>query len=314
VFAKSTRVLFCLWLLILLIVGGYYACGDDTKPPTPDLGLFDSQVIDSAQVEDGAQDGFGDGFVDAVSTDGPPVLCPKQCDPATASTICISGRALEVGSLLASYQGKGTDPTPVTTQDGAVVKVYDPLEFVADPANAQPLATTSIYNDEGCYIFQGLQIPFSGFFALTLDDADPATADVWTFTGQGVTPTAGVNSTGTVLPAVSTTLATAWGNDLVTEGALIMWIREASNVPVEGVTVTLPSSATDAAVFYFDEDISTSPYFTSGTATTKSGMVAVRKPTVDTYVGTKSGCTVEPHIAGSAANVLFFSNHYVTCP
>lgn len=306
-FAKSTRVLFCLWLLVLLIVGGYYACGDDTTPTPLDLGLFDSQVIDSAQVEDLGEDGF----VDAISTDAPPLKCPTPCDPATASTVCISGRALEAGSLLAYYQGKGTDPTPVTTQDGAVIKVYDPLDFVTDPAAATPLGTTSIYNDEGCFIFQGLQIPFSGFFALTLDDADPTTNDVWTFTSQGVTPTSGANNENTVLPAVSTTLATAWGNDLVTEGALIMWLRDPTDMPVEGVSVTGPAGST---VFYFDADISTPPYITAGTATTKSGMVAIRKPTVTSYTGTKTGCTVETKLSGSAPNVLFFSNHTVTCP
>ena len=66
---KSARWLLLVWLGAFAGLGGYYACSDDTDPPGVDQGT-DGATEDGA-AEDAAKDTAEDGFIDAVSSDGP---------------------------------------------------------------------------------------------------------------------------------------------------------------------------------------------------------------------------------------------------
>ena len=65
-YAKSTWILFAMWVFFTVIFGGYYACGDEI----PSIVKRDTvpTFLDQGTQKDGAaQD---DGFLDAVVSDG----------------------------------------------------------------------------------------------------------------------------------------------------------------------------------------------------------------------------------------------------
>lgn len=234
---------------------------------------------------------------------GGSVTCDKQCPAASGNTICLSGRIFLAGEYVQNMD----KPTPLKPSDGVEIKIMDPIAMYGDP-NAKELGKAVPYNDAGCFLVENIEIPFSGFLAMLVDDAT-AGQDNYVRTAIGVQPTSGRNSENLEAAAFAKSQATAWGNDLESQGALILWYRDATGAGVAGVTPTKeqappPWSGNDA--FFFDEDITAAPYFdTAATATTKSGMVGVRAAALASWGGTKTGCDVEAGTAGTIKGVFF---------
>ncbi len=112
--------------------------------------------------------------------------CAKRCPQPSGGLICIEGRVFEGVSL---YSGAG-DPTALTPTDGAVVKVYNPIDFVANPTGTPPIKNgIAAIEKDGCFVVPNLEIPFAGFFAIAVDDAGDK--DDWALAALGHTPTPG---------------------------------------------------------------------------------------------------------------------------
>ena len=293
------RALLFSWVLVAAVV----ASGCDTsleRDPT------DAAPPDVAKTDTGVTS------PDAPRPDlpQPPPPCPK-CPPASGSKICLSGRVYPLHNLAGKWSGQNPLAGHMTVVDGVIVKVYDPIDFVSNPSGAQPLGTASIDAD-GCFMVKDLAIPFSGMFAVGVDD-DPATGnDRWLVGGTGVYPTPGQNSEDLEIGAIANQEAQAWGLNLLTDGTMIMVFLDKSGKAVEGVTPTFdgkppPWTGTNMSVYFFDEDITKPPYFDpAATATNKSGMVAVKKAEVKAFGGQKPGCTIEgPKLGGSSPGTIF---------
>jgi len=232
--------------------------------------------------------------------------CTKKCPQPQGSKICLAGRVLDAVDVM----GGVSNPTPIKKDAKVTIGIYDPVAYVSNP-DAPPITTTSIYADDGCFIVESIDVPFSGFFMIGVDD-DPGTSlDIYVAAAVGETPVFNQNSMNLVIPAVKTVTANAWGNDLVKDGVMIMWFRKKGDGgSVDGVTPTLENQAppwTGMSVFFFDKDITTAPYFDMTTkVTTTTGLVAVRKAQMKTFSGTKSGCKIEAGSGGATPGTIFF--------
>jgi len=275
-----------------------YKCGQDTE--------YDP-VTDTCK-------GTGGGTV--VEDGGvKPVNCDK-CPAVSGSSICLQGRVFQAPELMAKWAGDDAykNPTALTSKDGAVVKIYDPIAFVSNPSASQPLATVGI-DDDGCWKAEDVDIPFTNLFAIAIDD-ETSSADEWALAGLGETPTPGKNSENLDIPAVSQQVAKDWGNNLLADGVMVMLFRDLNGKGEEGVVPTFDGKppvngkfeGTNMEVYYVAEDPSktTAAVDTAATKTTKSGAVFVKKAEVKAFTGTKSGCTVESGLGGSTPDVIFF--------
>lgn len=235
----------------------------------------------------------------------------EQCPPAEGGTICLAGRVFEAISLI----NMGADEAePIGPDRGAMVRVYDPIAFVSNPTGTEPLAETGIYNEDGCFIVKSVDIPIAGFFAIAVDDSDTGAADEWAFAAVGETPTTGQNSENLEVTAVPKATAEAWGENLVEDGAMIAWFRNITGANEAGVTPTQdgiePEASGDwegSTLLYFNEDVSGfDADAKADKKTTGSGLVAIKNAPVKNYGGTKTGCTIESGLGGSAPTTLFF--------
>jgi hypothetical protein len=294
-----------------LLVAAVVASGCDTsleRDPKSDGAVPDVATVDTRATNP-----------DAPRPDlpQPPPPCPK-CPPASGSKICLSGRVYPLHNLAGKWSGLNPLAGHLTVVDGVIVKVYDPIEFVSNPAGTQPLGTASIDAD-GCFMVKDISIPFSNMFAVGVDD-DPSTGnDRWALTGTSVMPTPGRNSEDLEIGAIANQEAQAWGLDLLTAGTMIMVFLDESGKAVEGVTPTYdgkppPWTGTDMSVYFLDEDLTKPPYFDpSATATTESGMVAVKKAEVKNFSGQKPGCTIGGSmLGGSSPGTIFLRIYNVT--
>lgn len=244
-----------------------------------------------------------------------PVSCPA-CPAPSGSAICLQGRVFHAPELMAKWAGDDAykSPTPLASKDGAVVKVYDPIAFVSNPATSQPLATSGI-DDDGCWKVDSVDIPFTSLFAIAIDDVG-SSVDEWALAGLGETPTPGKNSTNLDIPAVSQKVAKDWGNNLLADGLMVMLFRDLNGKGVEGVVPTFDGKppvngkfdGTSMEVYFVAEDPTqtTTAVDASATKTTKSGAVFVKKAEVKAFTGTKSGCSIETGLGGSTPDVIFF--------
>lgn len=243
-----------------------------------------------------------------TGTGGP--QCTKRCPQPGGGLICIEGRVFEGVSL---YSGAG-EPTPLGPTDGAVVKVYNPLDFVANPSGTPPIKNgIAAIEKDGCFVVPNLEIPFAGFFAIAVDDAGDK--DVWALAALGHTPTPGQNVTNLEVPAFKTETANVWGNEILSMGSMLMVFQDLNNNLVDGVTPTLetlppPWTVEGKAlppVLYFGDSLAQAPApAPSGPGVTgKSGIAVVRKAPVKTYGGVKAKCTIESKTGGSSPNTIF---------
>jgi hypothetical protein len=321
------RILVLLGIAALLLF-----CGCDHRAVVwPQGTLFqdgssslDAQVLDASTAQDSSSKVLPDSKIhpDRPGSD----FCDKWCPPAEGGTICLSGRVFDAVSLISKGAGFASVVGP---KAGAMVKVYDPIAYISDPFGAGPMAVASIYNDDGCFIVESVDIPIAGLFALAVDDGD-ATKDKWALAALGLAPLRGVNSVDLEVLALPQATVSAWESEtasLIHDGALLLWYRNNAQKGVQGVTPTLdgmePSDSGQlfegSALFYFDRDISQSPYFSQAAKTeqktTSSGLVAVRKAPVKNYGGNKAGCQIEPLLGGSTPGALFIRAFDVTgCP
>jgi hypothetical protein len=246
----------------------------------------------------------------------------KKCPTPSGSSICLQGRVFPATELMAYWAGDKAyeDLTPLTSKDNAVVKIYDPINFVSNPAASKPLAEVGI-DDNGCFIAEDVTIPFSTLFAIAVDDKS-ASDDSWVLAGMGETPTADKNSEDINVPAVSTKLSGEWGNSLTADGSMLVIFRDVNGKGVEGVVPTFDGKppvggkfeGTDMEVLFFaaDPTQTTAIIDKTATKTTKSGVVAVKKAEVKAFTGEKAGCTIETGLGGSTPGVLFFRVYDVT--
>jgi hypothetical protein len=248
-----------------------------------------------------------------------PKTCPQSCPQVSGAGICVSGQVLLFPTLAAKWAGQATQATPLTTSDGAKLDILDPIAFVANPTTPKPLASAAI-DANGCFVAKDVKIPFSGFFALGVDD-DPATKnDRWVFTASVVMPVFGKNSQGLEVSAIAKQDVAAWatevGVDPVKVGSMILVFVDKNGKAVEGVTPVLegkdwpnwddnPATGGPYALHFFDKDPLKPPFFSSVSATTTaSGMALVIQAQVKTHSGTKSGLSVETGVGLSAPGTL----------
>jgi hypothetical protein len=240
--------------------------------------------------------------------------CPRKCPPVSGSKICLQGRVLHAPALMASWTGDDacSNPAPVTTtKDRAVVRVYDPIDFVTNPSWAMHLVEAAI-DDNGCFMVENVSIPFSNLFAIAVVDELPS-GTTWAFAATGEVPTVGRNSMGLQILALSEQEVASWGHDLLAAGASVAVFRDKlTGLGVEGV---VPIFDGPGEAFFFAHDPATCTVLIdpNATATTKTGAVAIRN--FKNFLGfTKPGCTIESiesggksKLGGSSPGTIFFS-------
>lgn len=247
--------------------------------------------------------------------------CPKTCGTPTETQICVSGRVFHAPSLIMKWAGLSDEATPVEPSENAVIKVYEPIDYVTDPTKTTPLATAPV-EENGCFFVEKVPVPYTRLYAIAVDDVDENDNPIWAFAAIGEEPVPSKNSVDLEIPALSDEVATAWGNNFLEQGTMFMVFRhfdsakegmEAWGPSVEGILPLVdglePSEWTDPTIgpFYMDADVMESPYFDSeATVTTPAGIVALRNIEVKGYSGKKEGCNVEVGLGGSAPGTLFF--------
>jgi hypothetical protein len=263
--------------------------------------------------------------------------CYATCPAVSGSKICLQGQVFHAPAVmaywagdkaLADLQNTNNGHLVTTNKDGAIVKIYDPIDFVTNPSGAQPLAEATI-DDDGCFTAANIAIPFSNLFAVGVDD-ELATGNAWALCALGVKPTVGANSTNLVIPAATEDLAGKWdsgGYNFTTAGTMFaVFLDKFTRRGVEGVVPLFDgnppidankdgiwqfptSSVMD--VFYMAADLSdpTKIVDPSATATTRTGIAIIRKAEVKNFHGEKAGCTIEggeSKLGGSSPRTLFF--------
>lgn len=237
-----------------------------------------------------------------VGTGGPAGPCKADCPAADGNTICVAGRVLEFRSLLT--QGS-QGATPVKADSGVEVALYDPLAFVGDPDGA-PLATAEIEDDNGCFTVPRVKVPLLSLFAAGVRPkvAGAETAFVRAAVGLAVESPAQNLATAEVL-AVTRSTTDAWGvSDLLSAGSLALWYRSGtSGAGVAGVSATV-AGAPLVGGRYLNAD--GSGIDAAATATSAAGIVIATPAAVNSYGGTKAGCSFDGRLVGSAPTALFF--------
>jgi hypothetical protein len=261
-------------------------------------------------------------------------VCPNKCGEATETRICVSGRVFHGPSLIKQWAGLG-DAVPLEPSDNAVVKIYEPLDYVTDPTITQPMATVPV-EANGCFSVESVAVPYTRLYAISVDDADESSNPQWAFAAIGHDPVPGENSIDLEIPAISDEVATAWGNDYLGKGTMFIVYRHFDSTiegmaawgqSVEGITPTAdaldppwpddidpetgePKYPTGLYVMNLDpEDPTVDPtFFDDGaeTTTTAAGIVALTEAPVKGYSGTKQDCTVDMGLGGSAPGTIFF--------
>jgi hypothetical protein len=321
------KILVLLGMAALPLVGG---C-DNRAVVWPQGTLFqdgssslDAQVLDASTGQDFPSWDLPGGKIPPDRPGSDP--CDKWCPPSEGGIICLSGRVFDAVSLISKGAGGASAVGP---KAGVVIKVYDPITYVSNPLGSSPLAETSIYNDAGCFFIKRVDIPLAGFFALAVDDVDAAN-NKWALAAVGVAALHGKNSVDIHALAIPQATASAWQAEaagLINNGALLLWYRNVDQKGIPGVTPTQDDMEPDDSgqafagceLFFFDRDISQSPYFSQAARTaqktTSSGLVAVRNAPVTSYGGNKAGCQIGPTLGGSAPGALFIRAFDVTgCP
>jgi hypothetical protein len=258
-----------------------------------------------------------------VSTGMQVMGCSTQCEAPGTTTVCVTGTVKDFVS-----QAAITDPT----QRAAVkVRIYDPIMFATNP-NTPPLATTDV-EDSGCYIAHDVMRPSSGFVAIAVDDAVPATNDLYVTIGVGAILRTGrnVNQLAWVVPhsVVDTWQADIGGpgnppgcpNGLLNCG---MWIgayfaMNGTDV-VSNIQPTRPGDtppSTNLFCFSSRDHLSTTAKVTQPGV----GLCLSSPDTVEQHGGVCTGnCTCGPNsttqtpctptftatLGGSSANVIFY--------
>lgn len=234
-----------------------------------------------------------------------------RCPVPSGSAVCISGQVIEAQSFLAKT-GQGT-PVKLAAE-GLQVEVYDPLAFVSNPQNTNPLATSTRVDDQGCFIVPVVNVPLMEFFAIGVKGS--AGSDTYVLAGAGVPAKPGRNLE-LAVPAFLKTTIDAWhaelgGEPLLTAGAALIQYR----TPAKGVEGVVPLQASKepadwgpsgGEVYYLGASADSPPYFAkNATSTSALGAVLIRKAPVNTYGGRKAGCTIDAMLAGSAPGALLY--------
>ena len=275
-----------------------------------------SIIVDSQGLDHPGSPDHGSPAADqAPRPDAAPPSCDRACPPPTAGTICISGRVFEAVSLLKSAVDPTSSKIPARLVDAVSVGLYDPLALALDK-DAKPLASKAVYNDGGCFILAAVSVSLEGVYTLAVDDKGSSGGDFWARTALDVRLGPLSNSAGHSVPAVRSITAAAWGNDLVDEGALLLWYRDAGGASLGGVTPTMNGSpppwsaatcAGDCATFVLGEDCSgLVPGAAASNTTTRCGLVAVRAAPWAAFSGLASGKKVNVAKRGATAGMLVF--------
>lgn len=244
-----------------------------------------------------------------VGTGGPAGVCADNCPAAAGSTICVAGRVLEFTSLLA----KGaTGATALTPASAVEVVLYDPIQFLTVPGSP-PIATAEIDDEHGCFTIPRVQLPNVPLFAAGVRAKAGAAATTLVQAAVAIFGRADTNVTSAEVLAVNQSTTDAWGvSDLLTTGSMALWYRaEKDGAGIAGVVPTQTGKTPESwagnpapVVRYVSAD--GSAIDAAATATTVSGIAIATPAGVNTYGGTKSGCTFTDTLTGSAPGALFF--------
>lgn len=264
------------------------ACSDE---PFDEFG----QVVsygDSALPGDGALPG---------DPDSGPGICSAVCPPAQGDTICLKGHVFEAMSLIT----RGADhATVLTKSDKIQVRVYDPVSYVSNPLTS-PMSIVDV-DDNGCFIVEKLNTPNSGAFAMVVEDAEIQSSNLVAPTATLVIPNPGQNAEEIELYSITSTMASDM--DLSLKGALIIFFRNSTTGKGEpGVTPTIDDAPPpwDEEVRFFSDAPVSPPYFVQGASeTTSSGLIAIPAALVKNYSGTKNGCAIGSHLAGTSPSII----------
>jgi hypothetical protein len=273
------------WVLLSLLLAG---CGDgrSLEDGPRDLGAFDTVAAD------GVADGEADG-------------CAKSCTVPYGAYTCVSGGAYSFESLAKKWAGLGGTEVPLTAKDGVGVSVLDYVDF----SLGESPETTSVLDEDGCFVFDGVRYPYTTMVAVVVDDN--GTADTWADVGTIVPVKMGEPSVGVEVVGIEKSLVTAWGSDLLSRGFVLAVFLDGSGRAVSGVGVTVKGGG---EVYYLDGNIAEPPYYDpQATVTSGSGMVVIPEVAGQQVSGNKPGCAIAPQSCASSPGRVSLHFFNVTC-
>ena len=231
--------------------------------------------------------------------------CPNTCRNPTPDKICLQGQVFDGPGLIAKGSATAAKITPA---DNAILKVYDPFEFLTNPSPS-PIISIPIDDPNGCFVIDDVPVPaLSGALAFAVEDKTTA-VDNFAFVALGANVALGKNLTKVQVPAFRTKVVSDWGNDILAKGSMLLWYNNVTTKQsIAGVTPLQegqPVPWPQGDLFFFGEEIDKAPYFVAGaTKTSASGLVAVRQAPLKMYNGKKDGCSFITAQGGSVPKTI----------
>ena len=259
------------WVLLVLSLSVFCAagCGEESTQAIPDEpdSTSDAGDGDGDETGDGDGDGdeTGDGDGDGDETgdgDGDaPFACPPSSAPTTNGTVC--GQIFD-----AQTQEPLGDPleacTPCGPDDsdgpcGFEIRVYDPLNFAADPDNTEPLTVGDQFIDTcGRYRVEEIPAPFLGFAAITLTGGSDyrSSGSITELSGGDVVEE---------FPAFAVRVATddqwttsagdPFGDESFADNGVNVWLfRDSAGAPVPDASISPTSEILEDVAYFADLD------------------------------------------------------------
>jgi hypothetical protein len=261
----------CLCLCLVALVTLHFFGTGCTRPPS------------STTLDDGGGVPLDGGRSEGPVHDSSRPPCKAVCPAPASGAICVSGRAFEWTSFIKT----GGDPakaTLVTHDDYASLRLIDLIDFISVDS-ISPISTASL-DEDGCFHFEGVAPPFTGGYMVVADDK-VSSPSRFALLGNFVAAASSANTTGVEALVLLEKTAEAWGKDLLSKGAAILWFRAASGEGLAGVEIS-----SCGQVSYFGDDPSQAPTSAPAGKTTRSGAVLLGStPLGGTCKTSKSGCT-----------------------
>jgi len=264
----------------------------------------------------------------SVCVGNAPLGCagPLACPTPSTGKVSVCGRLvdLETRERIVGVDASGA-PCGDPTEDGPCslqIELFDALAFAANP-NAEPLTADLISIDDcGRYKAVNVELPFSGFIGVAVDNAQ-ASSDRYTRTGIAFLGESGRQRTGLDAYATLQSSVDSWTTTadppfapttFAEKGVYVALFMHAGE-PVEGIQVTANGSTHPGDAYYFsDEDQRLTSVDSSMTATGPNGAALL----VDSPLGQHSGlggevdgCQWESALATAIPSVVFVQEKFL---